>query len=142
MWVRRNAKWSPVIIRVLQRTRRTGVGLHVLNLRRIARAAGDSMSEHDARRLERRIDRISHRLPAGLARFLRWLKGPSSRWVRIPIALLLIVGGLAGFLPILGFWMVPVGAVLLALDVPFLQRPVLRLLTWLEQTWARLKARV
>jgi hypothetical protein len=55
--------------------------------------------------------------------------------MRVPLALLLIVGGVLGFLPVLGFWMVPLGLLLLAQDVPFLQRPILRLLTWLERKW-------
>lgn len=53
-----------------------------------------------------------------------WLRKPSSRWVRIPVGLLLVAGGLLGFLPVLGFWMVIPGLLLLALDVPFLRLPV------------------
>lgn len=56
---------------------------------------------------------------------MAWLRKPSSRWVRIPIGLLLIVAGLLGIvLPVLGFWMVIPGLLLLALDVPFLRLPV------------------
>ena len=36
--------------------------------------------------------------------------------------LLFVAGGIFGFLPVLGFWMVPVGLVLIALDVPPLRR--------------------
>lgn len=40
-----------------------------------------------------------------------------SMWVlRVPLALLLICGGILGFLPVLGFWMLPFGALLLAVD--------------------------
>ncbi len=53
-----------------------------------------------------------------------WLRQPSSRWVRIPIGLLLVACGLLGFLPILGFWMAIPGLLLLALDVPFLRLPI------------------
>ena len=54
-----------------------------------------------------------------------WLRRPSSRCVRIPIGLLLIASGLVGIvLPILGFWMVIPGLLLLAIDVPFLRLPV------------------
>jgi hypothetical protein len=91
----------------------------------------------DAQQLDQKIDRMAERLPAGVARFLRWLRGPSSRWVRIPIAVLLIGGGFIGFLPVLGFWMIPLGALLLAQDIPFLQRPLLRSLTWLERQWIK-----
>jgi hypothetical protein len=93
----------------------------------------------DAKRLDRKIDQIADNLPDRVGRFLRWLRGPSSRWVRIPVALLLIVGGFVGFLPVLGFWMVPLGLLLIAQDVPFLQRPVLRSIMWLERKWVEWK---
>jgi hypothetical protein len=41
-----------------------------------------------------------------------------------------MIGGMAGFLPILGFWMIPVGLALIALDIPPLRR---RLLLWVER---------
>ena len=94
------------------------------------------MADRDAKRLDRKIDRIAGRLPERAGRFLHWLRGPSSRRVRIPVAILLIVGGFVGFLPVLGFWMVPLGLLLIAQDVPFLQRPLLRAIMWLEYKWA------
>ena len=36
---------------------------------------------------------------------------------RLVVGILLILGGLVGFLPILGFWMIPLGVVVAALDV-------------------------
>ena len=33
--------------------------------------------------------------------------------------LLLMVGGVFGFLPVLGFWMLPLGLAFIALDIPF-----------------------
>jgi hypothetical protein len=62
------------------------------------------LPDRDAERLDRKIDQIADVLPESAGGFLRWLKSPSLRWVRIPIALLLIVGGVVGFLPVLGFW--------------------------------------
>ena len=35
---------------------------------------------------------------------------PASRIARMAIGVALVIGGLAGFLPILGFWMIPLGA--------------------------------
>jgi hypothetical protein len=98
-------------------------------------------SRSDSDRLDRKIDRIADELPESAGGFLRWLKGPSLRWVRVPIALMLIVGGIVGVLPILGFWMIPLGLLLLAQDVPFLQRPILQALTWLEREWLQWKRR-
>ncbi|TFL18910.1 hypothetical protein DR046_07410 [Jannaschia formosa] len=37
--------------------------------------------------------------------------------LRLVLGLLLMTGGVFGFLPILGFWMVPIGVAVAALDV-------------------------
>ena len=47
----------------------------------------------------------------------------------------------SGFLPVLGFWMVPLGMLLIAQDIPFLRRPTLRALLWLERKWVDWKKR-
>jgi len=54
------------------------------------------------RRIQRILVRIRRRVPPGL---------------RLILGLLLIVGGILGFLPILGFWMIPLGVAVAALDV-------------------------
>ena len=97
------------------------------------------MADRDDESLDRQFDRLEKELPESAAGSLRWLRGPSSRWVRIPVGILLIIGGILSFLPILGVWMVPLGALLLAQDVPFLKRPVARALMWLERRWIRWK---
>ena len=50
--------------------------------------------------------------------------------VRSVLGLLAMAGGVVGFLPVLGFWMFPLGVVLIALDIPPLRRRVLR---WLAR---------
>ena len=47
---------------------------------------------------------------------------PASRVARMAIGIALVIGGIAGFLPILGFWMVPVGLMVLSVDIPFVRR--------------------
>ncbi|MDJ0513287.1 MAG: hypothetical protein QNJ62_07570 [Methyloceanibacter sp.] len=47
---------------------------------------------------------------------------PRSKPVRIGLATVLIGGGLLGFLPILGFWMIPLGFLVLSIDLPILRR--------------------
>ena len=42
--------------------------------------------------------------------------------LRTVLGLMLMLGGVFGFLPVLGFWMFPLGLVLVALDVPPLRR--------------------
>jgi hypothetical protein len=65
------------------------------------------------RRLVRRLlVRIRRRVPPGL---------------RLPLGLLLMVGGVFGMLPVLGFWMLPLGAAVALLD--------------LQPLWRRLHAR-
>ncbi len=61
---------------------------------------------------------------------------PRSRIGRIVIGLALIVGGTLGFLPILGFWMLPLGFLVLSQDLPFVRRQRRKLACW----WARRRA--
>lgn len=42
--------------------------------------------------------------------------------LRLVVGLLLVLGGLVGFLPILGFWMIPLGIAVASLDIPPLYR--------------------
>ena len=85
-----------------------------LRRRRPGRGAGAGlMTERDARLLERQLDRLAGRMPSLVGRLLDWHKSGGSRWLRVPVGLVLVIGGCVGFLPVLGFWMVPVGLVLL-----------------------------
>lgn len=92
---------------------------------------------------DRPLHRLLAALPVPVARSYRWLCQPALVWLRIPLALVLMMGGCLGFLPILGFWMVPLGMLLLAEDVPALRRPTLRLLGAVQNRWDlyRLKRR-
>lgn len=74
-----------------------------------------------ARRLFRRaLVRIRRRVPPGL---------------RLPLGLLLMVGGVFGFLPVLGFWMLPLGFAVAMLDL----QP---LWAWVRSRGARRPARL
>jgi hypothetical protein len=55
---------------------------------------------------------------------------PKARWARIAIGILLILGGIAGFLPILGFWMIPLGLLVLSIDLPIVRRWRRQLTVW------------
>lgn len=61
-------------------------------------------------------------------------KGPKA--LRITIGSLLVIGGLFGFLPVLGFWMIPLGLVILAVDFRW-ARHILVNLKWKLRTWRR-----
>jgi hypothetical protein len=47
---------------------------------------------------------------------------PRSRPLRIAVGILLVLMGLLGFLPVLGFWMIPVGVAVLSVDLPWVRR--------------------
>ncbi|CAH0340537.1 hypothetical protein [Rhizobium sp. CECT 9324] len=55
---------------------------------------------------------------------------PRSRGGRIAAGSALIGGGFLGFLPILGFWMVPAGLIVLSHDLPFVRRKRRRMAIW------------
>ena len=74
-------------------------------------------------RLNRQFDRIARHIPQ-TAGILEHLRRPGARWFRIPLGIVLIFGGIFSFLPVLGIWMLPLGLLLLALDLAFLQGPV------------------
>jgi len=93
------------------------------------------MSERWKRDLDEHLERFERRLPNWIAGTIRWLRLPSSFWVRFPIGMALVPAGAVGFLPILGFWMVPLGLILIAHDVPLMQPPLVRLLDWVERKW-------
>jgi hypothetical protein len=101
---------------------RTGAPASDTNLRQgdpIGDERGGIAGDH---RLERLIDR----LPRFLRSSVRWLRRPS-----------LIAGGLLSFLPILGLWMLPLGAMLLSDDLSSLRSWRTRLLDWMERRYPR-----
>lgn len=62
---------------------------------------------------------------------------PRSRAGRIGLGSALMVGGTLGFLPVLGFWMLPVGFIVLSNDISFIRRRRRRMVIW----WSRRKRR-
>lgn len=82
------------------------------------------MASKSSARLNRQFDRLQRRVPNFAARMLERIRRPEARLIRIPLGLLLILGGIFSFLPVLGIWMLPLGLLLLALDLVFLQGPV------------------
>jgi hypothetical protein len=91
-------------------------------------------------RLNRLYDRLGRQYPP-IAGLLRWARRPSSRLLRIPLGIALVLGGTFSFLPILGVWMLPLGLMLLAMDFPPLQGPVARTMLRLERVLARRRRR-
>ena len=82
---------------------------------------------------ERRLRRLLRRLPSRMQAITRRLRKPASRWARLPAGFLLIIGGCLAILPVFGLWMLPLGLMLLADDIPPLRRFRDRVLDWLER---------
>ncbi|WP_050764092.1 hypothetical protein [Beijerinckia indica] len=89
----------------------------------------DENAEHRERRLELLIDR----LPPRLRQVIRGLRQPGRPWRRRTAGVLFICGGFLAILPILGLWMLPLGLLLLAEDIPLLARGCDRALDWIER---------
>ena len=98
----------------------------------LSRVCPGVSADRDQQKLDRQFDCLNEHLPRVVGERIVWLQKPSSRWVRLPIAILLIVASLFSFLPVLGLWMLPLGLMLLAADVPFLKRPTGLALFWLN----------
>ena len=98
--------------------------------------------DSDSERLDAIIAKYAHRMPARMGRFVEWLRKPQLHWARLIIGVLLVLFGCVGFLPVLGFWMVPLGLILLAQDIAFLRRPTIAAIEWIEakvENWKRRK---
>ncbi|MBM1220123.1 hypothetical protein JQU17_09270 [Ponticoccus sp. SC2-23] len=89
-------------------------------------------STRKARARFQRQFRILRQENPRIARGLEWISKKRWRPVRVPVAFLLVLGGVFSILPILGLWMLPAGLLLLAIDIPPLQRPVGRLIVWIR----------
>ena len=93
------------------------------------------MADPGKQRLRRAFRELEQELPGKAASGVRWLRHPASKWVRIPVGLLLIVGSVFSILPVLGIWMLPLGLLLIAYDVPFLRAPVGGFTIWATRKW-------
>lgn len=80
--------------------------------------------------------RVDKRLTIG-----KWsMRLPKSRIARMGLGFVLIGGGILGFLPVLGFWMVPVGVLVLSHDIASVRRFRRRAMLWWERRRASRRA--
>lgn len=96
------------------------------------------MSRSD-QRFHRQFEALTRLVPA-LHTPLTALRRDRWRLVRLPLALIFILGGLVSFLPVLGVWMLPLGLLLLAVDLPLLRGPISTLLIRVRR-WLSLRLR-
>ncbi|KPA22207.1 hypothetical protein shim_16540 [Shimia sp. SK013] len=69
------------------------------------------MTEGETRTLKQRIHR-----------FKAWVRLKVPNGFRFGLGVVLMLCGLVGFLPVLGFWMLPLGAAIAAMDIKWLKR--------------------
>ncbi len=67
-----------------------------------------------------------------------YLRTHPKKGVRITCGILLVMGGIFGALPVLGFWMLPLGLILLSVDFQWAKRAHAVLVRW----WHRLRATI
>lgn len=71
----------------------------------------------------------------------KFFRAPKSKLGRSILGWALIVGGIFGFLPILGFWMIPLGAIILSVDSPYFRRLRRRAEIWIGRKRGKKKRR-
>ena len=67
---------------------------------------------------------------------------PRSRLLRIVLGVLFIIGGLFSILPIFGLWMIPLGLLILSIDVPRVRRWRRRFAVWFHRRYPKLAAKL
>jgi hypothetical protein len=98
-------------------------------------------AHHEQRKFDRLLDRLQARVPERWSGAMSWLVSPAARLVRLPLGLLFIAGGVFAFLPVLGVWMIPLGIVLIAVDVASVRRQVVRTWPMVEARWRLYRSR-
>ena len=93
------------------------------------------MSVRHKRRFDRQLAAMTRRSPM-LGRFAAVIQGRPGILVRLPLGLLLIAGGFLAILPVFGLWMIPLGLVILAIDLPALRPFVSATIIRLRRKWA------
>lgn len=98
--------------------------------RRHSRDQFQERSGHDT-------ERTAH--PVRIRLGSRQITLPRSRLLRVGLGVAFVLGGLVGFLPIVGFWMLPLGIMILSVDLPFARRWRRRLVVWWHRRRDELK---
>ena len=79
---------------------------------------------------------LKKKVTATTLRLLRWGNRRVPMGVRSVFGILLMVAGVFGFLPIIGFWMFPLGLAFVALDIPWTRQHIHN---WMERLEKRVE---
>jgi hypothetical protein len=66
---------------------------------------------------------------------------PRSRILRVTIGVLFCLGGVFSILPVLGLWMLPLGMLILSVDIPRVRRWRRRFAVWFSRRYPRIAAK-
>ncbi len=80
---------------------------------------------------------LKQRIALFMYRTLTWGRDHVAPGMRSLIGIAFMVGGVFGFLPVLGFWMLPLGAAFVAMDLPFTAH---KIDAWMLRLKAQLEA--
>jgi hypothetical protein len=76
----------------------------------------------------------------------RRVRVPANVFLRVGLGVLMILGGIFSFLPILGIWMLPLGLLILSIDFPPVRRfrrvATVKVVGYLKRRWPKLAARM
>ena len=75
---------------------------------------------------------LRRRIAKTTLRTLQWGERHVPVGIRSLVGVLLMVGGVFGFLPVVGFWMLPLGVAFIALDIPWTRHHIHAWMTRLE----------
>jgi uncharacterized protein (DUF2062 family) len=82
----------------------------------------DTTRKHE-HRLRRQVSALTRKAP-GSERYVEPMLQGKLWMLRLPVALFLIAGSFLAILPFFGLWMLPLGLLLLAVDLPVLRPTV------------------
>ncbi len=71
-------------------------------------------------------------MKARIQNYVERIKRMPNKGVRVSVGVLLIVGGVLGALPILGFWMIPLGLAILSVDYAWARRATAAMKRWFK----------
>lgn len=91
--------------------------------------------------LNEALDELERETPDRVTNLIRSLRKPEARRIRLPLGILCIIASMFWFLPVIGIELLPIGLLLIAIDVPALRRPVGVAVLWLEERWVNLRRR-
>ena len=80
---------------------------------------------------------MSIHIPKSVKVGKRQMPLPESRTLRILLGVVLLICGFLGFLPVIGYWMIPLGLIVLSVDIPAIRRWRRRV----EVKWGRWRQR-